>query len=525
MTLEILLGDEAVALGALHAGISAAYAYPGTPATEIHEYVQREAKKFGLGACPWSTNEKVAYEEALGCSHAGRRALTCMKHVGLNVAADPFMNSAVTGVGGGLVIAVADDPGMHSSQNEQDSRAFAGFAQIPCFEPASQQQAYDMTRAAFEMSERLSVPAMIRLVTRLAHSRSAVSVSERRPQRPCAVSSARSNWTLLPSNARRGYRRLLDHQPTFLAESEASQFNRLTLEGERRLGVIASGVGANYVLENLDGKALPMLAVGQYPAPVALVRRLVDSVDRVLVVEDGYPIIERSLLGLLGNRSVSGRLDGTLPDSGELQPHIVRKALGLPPLGGAPQQAGFALPNRPPALCQGCSHIDTFNALNEALKDFPAQGAVYSDIGCYTLGFYPPYEAIDSCVCMGASVSMAKGASDAGAHPVVAVIGDSTFAHSGITPLVSAAAANSPMTVVILDNSTVAMTGGQDTLISSERLEEICVGVGVPREHVRVVTPLRKCHDESVKVLKEEIAHRGLSVVIPRRECIQTARK
>jgi indolepyruvate ferredoxin oxidoreductase alpha subunit len=250
---------------------------------------------------PYGPNEKVAYEEALGCSYAGRRSLVCMKHVGLNVAADPFMNSAVTGVKGGLVLAVADDPGMHSSQNEQDSRCYAMFAQIPCLEPASQQQAYDMTREAYELSERLQVPVMIRLVTRLAHSRSAVRVGERRPQNPCAVSRARGDWTLLPTNARRAYRRLLDTQPAILAAAEASVHNRLTLGGDRSLGVLAAGVGVNYVLEALTAGAetpsppRPLLAVGQYPVPPALVRRLVEAVDRVLVVEEGYPVIERQL--------------------------------------------------------------------------------------------------------------------------------------------------------------------------------------------------------------------------------------
>ncbi|HEY3355507.1 MAG TPA: thiamine pyrophosphate-dependent enzyme [Polyangia bacterium] len=524
MTVEILLGDEAVALGALHAGLSGAYAYPGTPATEIHEYIQRTGPQFGLGASPWSTNEKVAYEEALGCSHTSKRALVCMKHVGLNVAADPFMNSAVTGVDGGLVIAVADDPGMHSSQDEQDSRYFAQFAQIPCFEPSTQQQAYDMTRAAYDLSERLRVPVMIRLVTRMAHSRAAVKVGAPRPQNPLAVSRARDTWTLLPTNARAGYRKLMEKQAEMLADSEASRFNRLSLEGDRRLGVIASGVAVNYVLENVE-TPLPLLELRQYPLPEGLIRTFVAGVDRVLVVEEGYPFIERQLRGVLGNEKIRGKLDGALPITGELLPSIVRAALGLPPRGGEPVRASIPLPARPPALCQGCSHIDAFNALNAALDTIEDKGAVYGDIGCYTLGFYPPYDGIDACVCMGASVSMAKGAADAGAHPVVAVIGDSTFAHSGITPLLSAAQCNSPMTVVILDNSTTAMTGGQHSMATGGRLEEICAGVGVAREHIRVITPLRKHHDENVKVFQDEIAYRGLSVVIPRRECIHTARR
>jgi indolepyruvate ferredoxin oxidoreductase alpha subunit len=351
-----------------------------------------------------------------------------------------------------------------------------------------------------------------------------VEVGAPRPQNPLVPQANRDTWTLLPTNARAGYRKLVDKQQEMLADSEASRFNRVSLAGDRRVGVIAAGAAVNYVLENLD-QPLPLCEVRQYPLPGEKIRTFVDAVERILVIEDGYPFIERQLRGLLGGRRIGGKLDGTLPPTGELLPSIVRAALGLPPLRAKPVAAPITLPARPPALCQGCSHIDTFNALNAALERLEGGGTVYSDIGCYTLGFYPPYAAIDSCVCMGASVSMAKGAADAGKRHVVAVIGDSTFAHSGITPLLSAAQNNAPMTVVILDNATVAMTGGQKTMVTGDRLVDICAAVGVPREHIRVITPLRKHHDENVKVLQEEIAYAGLSVVIPRRECIQAARK
>jgi indolepyruvate ferredoxin oxidoreductase alpha subunit len=524
MNYEVLLGDEAVALGAIHAGLSSAYAYPGTPATEIEEALMRQAGKYGLVA-RWSSNEKVAFEEALGCSYAGRRAIVSMKHVGLNVAADPFMNSAVTGVNGGLVLAVADDPGMHSSQNEQDSRYFANFAQIFCFEPSNQQEAYDMTREAFDLSEEHNIPVMIRLVTRLAHSRARVAVADKpRPQNDLSGVDGR-DWTLLPVNARRRYKILMDRQPDLLRTSEECAFSRMTLK-DRKLGIITSGVAFNYVSENLGDLDFEpsLLKVSAYPLPERRFREFFDHVDDVLVVEEGYPFIERAIRGVGGlvKKSIRGKLTGELPVTGELSPELVRTALSLAPLQ-AKKLEGFPMAARPPVLCQGCSHIDTYKALNEVMEDYP-QKVVTSDIGCYTLGALPPFNAIESCVDMGASISMCKGAADAGLFPVVAVIGDSTFGHSGMTPLLDAAIEDTNMTVMILDNSTVAMTGGQESLVTGN-LVEIVKGLGVKADRIRMITPLPKQHEENVKVIREEIEHKGLSVIIPTRECIQTARK
>ena len=248
---RVLLGDEAVALAALHAGITAAYAYPGTPSTEILEYILRQTNNEpGSPRAAWCANEKTAYEQALGVSLAGRRSLVAMKHVGLNVAADPFVNSALVAINGGLVAAVADDPGMHSSQNEQDSRVLADFARIICLEPRNQQEAYDMTREAFELSERFDIPVMLRLVTRLAHSRAVVNVGDPLPQRPLSKAEHQADWILLPSNARRRWRDLLARQVAFLAYTESSPHNALSLAG-RELGVITAGIGRNYFAENL----------------------------------------------------------------------------------------------------------------------------------------------------------------------------------------------------------------------------------------------------------------------------------
>jgi indolepyruvate ferredoxin oxidoreductase alpha subunit len=527
MPRKILLGDEAVALGAIHAGLTAAYAYPGTPSTEILEFVIAQRGEHGHPLASWCANEKTAYEAALGVAFAGRRALTAMKHVGLNVAADPFVNSALVAIHGGLVVAVADDPGMHSSQNEQDSRFYADFARVPCFEPADQQEAYDMTVAAFDVSERFRVPVVLRLVTRLAHSRTGVTVGAPRVQNPVAPAPRRSSWILLPANARRQWHELLERQQDMVACSERCPWNRLQLSDERRgIGIVTAGIARNYFLENSGH--LPYrpshLHVGAYPLPVERIRRLAGHVTRILVLEEGYPFIERQLRGLLqGPVEIAGKLTGDVPREGELTPDNVRAALGLPPL---PRLAfgPLTLPNRPPQLCQGCPHGHAFHALNEALQGYE-RPVVTSDIGCYTLGALPPYEAIESCVCMGASIGMARGASQAGLRPVVAVIGDSTFLHSGITPLMDAVAANADMTLLILDNAAVAMTGGQEPVVPSARLHEIVLGLGVDPAHCHRFEPHPRRVAEHAALLRRELEHRGLSVVIASKECKEMARK
>jgi len=524
---RILLGDEAVALGAIHAGITSAYAYPGTPSTEILEFLLDHHRRHGHPHAAWSANEKTAYEEALGAVFAGRRALVSMKHVGLNVAADAFVNSALLGLHAGLVLAVADDPGMHSSQNEQDSRFYADFARVPCLEPADQQEAYDMTREAFDRSETFGLPVMVRLVTRLAHSRTDVTLGEPRGENPVAKSPDRAAWILLPANARRRWASLLERHRDFVAWSESCRWNHLTLDMSRReLGVITCGIARNYYAENLDdlGWVPSHLHLGAYPIPVALVRRLAEHCERILVLEDGQPLVERELRGLLpGERLISGRMSGELPATGELTPDNVRAALGIAPRSSHPFDPG-TLPARPPQLCQGCPHGHAFHALQQALAG-EGTHMVTSDIGCYTLGALPPWNAIESCVCMGASIGMAKGAAEAGFRPVVAVIGDSTFLHSGMPALLDAAAADTPMTLLILDNEATAMTGGQDPLVPSSRLYEIVLGLGVKPAHLHVVDAHPRQVDANAAILKRELRHAGLSVVIAVRECKEAARR
>ena len=527
----ILLGDESVALGAVHAGISSAYAYPGTPSTEITEFLLAHRRREGRPHVAWCVNEKTAYEQALGVSFAGRRALVSMKHVGLNVAADPFVNSALVAPHGGLVLAVADDPGMHSSQNEQDSRFYADFARVPCLEPATQQEAYDMTREAFDLSERFRVPVVIRLVTRLAHSRTTVDVRDARAENPLGRAPLRSSWILLPGNARRQWRELVERQSDLLAWSEGCAYNCLSLpRNGGNLGVLTTGIALNYYRENLAdlrahlGGEPAHLHLGAYPVPIEAVRRLAACVKRILVLEDGQPLVERQLRGLLELPvSVAGRMNGAVPATGELTPDVVRAALGLPPHPRL-EPVGITLPNRPPQLCQGCPHGHSYHALLQALAGEPG-AMVAADIGCYTLGALPPYSAIESCVCMGASIGMAKGAAEAGAHPVVAVIGDSTFLHSGITPLLDAVAADADITVLILDNETVGMTGAQEPIVPSSRLHQIVLGVGVPPEHCHVVDAHPRQVKHNAEVLRRELEHHGLSVVIARRECKVVAKR
>ncbi len=538
----VLLGDEAIALAAIHSGITGAYSYPGTPATEILESIQRYARgvtDWTIHAKDWSANEKTAYETALGHSYGGCRTLVAFKHVGLNVAMDPFMSSASTGTNGGLVVSVADDPSMHSSQNEQDSRFLAEFAQIPCLDPWDQQTAYDWTREAFDISEELNLPVMVRIVTRLAHSRAAITTHEQRKPEPKPFCADWHDWTLIPSNARPNYERLLDKQPKILERLAKGPFFDLNEEGDPKFGVIATGLAVNYVREVYEhhGMQHPLLAIGAYPIPSELINRMFDLCDRILVVEEGQPLLERKLsaFGLNKYGNIHGRLTGELPRSGELDPAIVARALDIEEQPEAiVDESRYSFQNiipiagRPPQLCAGCSHIDVFGSLAEVMngKDDQTRGRVFGDIGCYALGALPPYDVMETCVDMGASITMAIGAAHAGLHPSVAVIGDSTFTHSGLTGLVDAVSMDANILVVISDNSTVAMTGGQPDKISGADLIDVCISLGVDKEHVHFVDNVTQSnHEELVDIVRKEIEYDGTSVLICSRPCIHSARR
>ena len=523
---KLLLGDQAIAQGAIDAGLSGVYAYPGTPSTEITEYIQdsKLARERGIHS-RWSTNEKTAMEAALGMSFMGKRALVCMKHVGLNVCADPFVNSGMTGTNGGLVVLVADDPSMHSSQDEQDSRFYGKFAMVPTFEPSSQQEAYNMMAVAFDYSERIGLPVLMRVTTRMAHSRAVVEVADSpRQQNEKNYNAKASNWVLLPAFARKRNDIVTAQQPELESEAVKSPFNKYIDAADHSMGIIASGIAYNYLMECYpDGTCpYPVLKVSQYPLPKELVRKMTAECDSVLVAEEGQPFIEDMVRGVMpGNAIVKGRLSGELPRTGELNPDLLKKALGLP--SDEAYKTCEDVAPRPPALCQGCGHRDVYTALNQVLLDYP-NARVFGDIGCYTLGFLPPYKAIHSCVDMGASITMAKGAADAGQWPSLAIIGDSTFTHSGMTGLLDAANENANIVVIISDNLTTAMTGGQDSA-GTNKFESICRALGVSDEHLHVVNPIPKNMPEITAILKQEIEYQGLSVIIPRRECMQTLQR
>lgn len=521
----LLLGDEAIAQGALDAGLSGMYAYPGTPSTEIMEFIQASEEAVSRGVHrQWSSNEKTAMEAALGMSYAGKRAMVAMKHVGLNVAADSFINSSVTGVNGGLIVVSADDPSMHSSQNEQDSRFYGKFSFVPVYEPSNQQEAYDMVFDAFELSEKFRTPVLFRITTRMAHSRSGVERRSPEPEKSFRLPSDPRQFILLPAIAKKKYKALLSSYESLKYDIRLSKYNTFRDGKNRKLGVLACGIAYNYLMENFSEKDpdFPILKIASYPFPNDNIIDLTDRCEEVLVLEEGFPVMEEILRGYNNYKpKILGRLDGALPRDGELNPSLVAKALGLnvDTVAEVPEIVKM----RPPSFCKGCGHSDTFYAVIDALKPFNIDG-VFSDIGCYTLAALPPYSIINSCVDMGASITMAIGASDAGLFPSVAVIGDSTFTHSGMTGLLDAVVKNAPITVIISDNSAAGMTGGQKSQATG-RIENICEGIGVAKEHIRVIVPLRKNHEENVRIMQEEFAFKGVSVIVSARECIQTASK
>lgn len=551
---SVLLGDEALALGALHAGLSAGFGYPGTPSTEILEYLIDNFEKNNGPVAQWCSNEKTAYESALGASFAGKRTLVTMKHVGLNVAADPFMNSSLLGIKGGLVVIVADDPSMHSSQGEQDSRFYADFAMIPCFEPTTQQEAYEMMFDAFAYSEANHVPVLMRMVTRLSHSRAVVHpYAEKDFVKQNQLSKAdRTEWMLLPALARKNYEKMLSKQAVFTKWSDSNRWNPLSINEKRKdLAIITSGLGRNYFQENLEnyttlcnekfaGLGLPStLHIGTLPLPTESLEKICSVADTILVIEEGMPVIEKKLAGVLPQKiKVIGKLTGVLPRTGELNPDSVRKALGLPAhetvmdilvANKEAVQVTEILAARPPQLCKGCPHFDSYTAINMAVAELTEKVGkdnviVTADIGCYSLGAVPPLKAVESIVCMGASIGMARGASQAGVKYTFGVIGDSTFLHSGVPNLVDAISTKTPITAIILDNSIVGMTGCQPTILPSSQLEPLIKGLGVEPEHIRVLATNPNEHENNAKILLEEAEYRGVSVVIMVRECLEAFR-
>ena len=513
----LLSGNEAFARGAYEAGVLVASAYPGTPSTEILENVIRYKE---IDAS-WAPNEKVALEVGIGASFGGARALVTMKHVGLNVAADPLFTLSYTGVRGGLVLVVADDPELHSSQNEQDSRNYAKFAKVPMFEPADSQEALDFSKYAYAASEQFDTPILLRSTTRISHSKSIVTLGERPQEIPQPTLERNpAKLVMLPGNARRRHYAVEERLQQMEAWSCEQPFNRIE-KGKGQVGVITAGVSYQYVREVLpDADILKIGLV--HPLPKQLIREFAANYETLYVVEELDPFIEEQVRAM--GIEVIGK--DKLPICGELTPGRIEKALfgkEVPSENNAPD-----LPQRPPNMCPGCPHRNVFMELNRA------KAYVTGDIGCYTLGFMPPLSAMDTCVCMGASIGNATGISKILSpeeqRKVVAVIGDSTFLHTGVNGLMDMVYNKSSATVIILDNRITAMTGRQENPASGYTLneqttyrvdlEQLCRAVGV--QHVKVIDPYNIALTR--QTLREEMARPEVSVIITTRPCMLVPR-
>ncbi len=521
---KILSGNEAIARGAYEHGVLFASAYPGTPSTEVLENISKYKEIYA----EWAPNEKVAMEAVAGASLMGVRCLTAFKHVGLNVAADPLMTLTYTGVKGGVVLINADDPGMHSSQNEQDNRFLAAFAQIPMLEPASSQEAKDMVGVALSLSEEYDTPAMLRTTTRTAHSKGVVSLNERQAPAPAGGFARQiEKYCMLPGNAIKRHPLVLEREAKLQALAESTDLNQWE-KGSGKVGIISAGAAYQYAKEAMPEASFLKLGL-TWPLPAQKIKDFAASVENLVVVEELEPYLENQLK-IMGIENVIGK--EFFPRLGELSPEIVAHGLAKAGLLPVPAQAvstvGAPAMPRPPLLCAGCSH----RGIGYALKK--VNGIVTGDIGCYTLTALPPLQAIETTLCMGGGISMAHGLykarEQAGLRdntPIFALIGDSTFFHSGITSLLDAVYNQSAITVLILDNRITAMTGAQDnpgtgrTLMGKQApqadIETICKGLGVTR--IRQVDPynLKECE----AALREEAAFNGPSVIITKRPCVQ----
>jgi len=529
------MGNEAMAYGAVEAGVQVATGYPGTPSSEILATLARLSRSAGFYA-EWSVNEKVALEVAAGAALAGARSVVTMKQVGLNVAADPLMSLAYLGVKGGMVVVSADDPGPHSSQNEQDTRLFGRFAKLPVLDPATPAEAKAMMREAFELSERVGLPVILRPTTRVCHACQDVEVAEA-PYTPARTPYFEKSldWVILPRTAAKKHPLLNAKQETVRSLFEKSPFNRMEIAG--RVGVIAGGLSDNYVREALEalGAEVSLLKIGTpYPLPEKLVTEFLRQVDRVLVVEEQEPVIEEQGEAAAYRQGLTleivGKRGGFVPREGELNVDRVaaalRRFLGLGEPAVAERPAPPELPLRGPVLCAGCPHRASFYMLRQAVRELGVDAVFNGDIGCYTLGAFPPLEAVDTCLCMGASIGMAAGMQRAEpGRKHIAALGDSTFFHNGIPGLIDAVYNQTDITVIILDNRTTAMTGHQPHPGTG------LTAAGEPGESVDIPALVRACGVRCVieadpviptaalRALKEAISFPGPAVVIMRHTC------
>ncbi len=543
----LVLGNEAIVRAAVEAGVKVAATYPGTPSSEIGNTLQEIAKDAGM-YFEFSINEKVAFETAAAAAAAGTRAFTFMKHVGLNVASDAFMTLAYSGVRGGFIILSADDPGAHSSQNEQDNRYFAKMGYVPMLEPSNPDEAKRMMLAGFELSERYGEPVLFRTTTRLNHVRGVIELGDIRPQvGRVHFEKDASRFVMVPSNARKRHLVVLENMVKLRDASEVSEWNRViatrkkNTKGGLKLGLITSGVSYNYIMEVLDNIELEVearvLKLGMtHPLPEDMISEFCQSSDLVVMVEEGEPFIEEGVKTILKERElpvpVLGKRDGFFPIPGEYNPDVVLRGLSEAlcasghnvetienetlPWKTLPE------PPRPPVMCAGCPHRATFFAVKRATK---GKAVFPNDIGCYTLGIAPPTNVGDLMVCMGSSVGTAGGLSRVVDEPVIGFIGDSTFFHSGVPGLLSAVHNGHRFVLNIMDNAATAMTGhqphpglplnGMNEEAKAISLEKVCKGVGV--EFIRTVNPLNI--KETQKAFEEALAYEGVSVVITKSPC------
>ncbi len=530
MKKEYLLGNDAIAYGLLEGGIEAAFAYPGTPSSEITEKLIELSGIHGFYV-EWSVNEKSAYENAYGVSLTGRRAAVIMKQVGLNVASDAFITSAYTGIAGGLVLVVADDPFAHSSQNEQDSRRYAVLAKIPCLEPSSVQEAKEMASFAFSLSEQICLPVMLRSVTRISHGKSDVILGKITPQkRNSEFKKDPSRFVMVPSNARMALKRLNEKQPVLKKIMEELPFNK-TDGHPSETGVVASGISWQYIKELQAEGNMPfaVFKASSFPLPESMLSLFMKDKDKILVLEEGDPVNEEKLyiLSKSCNPSVriSGRMDGIVPEGGELSVDLLKKILNK--FSGAEGKEDTPaplppLPVRMPVLCPGCSHMGSFHILK---KVFGKDAIFPGDIGCYTLGVQSG--TIDTCLCMGGGINTGSGISRfEKEREVISIIGDSTFFHAGITGLLNACYNRANQIIAILDNRTTAMTGhqphpGAGITAGGEKtvdidIEKIAYACGA--KQVVTIDPYRI--NESVQKLKGLKGKKGVRVIIAKRGCI-----
>lgn len=543
-----LLGNEAAVRGALEAGISFASTYPGTPSSEIGNVLARIAEEVGV-YFEFSVNEKVALEVSAAAAAAGLRSFVFMKHVGLNVAADAFMSTAYTGVRGGMIILSADDPSMHSSQNEQDNRIMAQLAGVPVLEPSHPQEMKDFMIYGINISEQFKIPVMIRTTTRVSHMRGVVELGEIKPgEKVGFFKKEEPGFTIAPAFARKMRQELIKKLNQLEVIGNTSPLNKVVRKNNKNeIGIITSGVSYNYVLDTVNKYSLPVniLKLGFcYPFPRELMKNFIANLDKIIVVEEVEPFLEKEVLSIIGQegwqKKVYGKLDHTLPHIYEYNPDIIEQGLTqvlkveVAEKNPGIDFSGLTPPLRPPVLCPGCPHRSTIYAIKKAVQGLKIkkENIIYSnDIGCYTLAMQPPYYMADYGICMGSSIGIASGMSKATKQKIVALIGDSTFFHAGIPPLINAVHQKANIMVVILDNEVTAMTGGQpnpgiltdrggekSTVVSIEELSK-AAGAG----YVKVIDPVDL--ENSVEVFKKGLQFEGVSVIISRSPCVMFVKR